>query len=113
MDYGKLASELDKIGPELTPDERGMIREALEATREMPPAARQAAAAAAAKLAVSLGRRRAKARANKHSDQISRVLVGARVPRDRAQLYADAAQSAGVSLYRWVVSALDAALPEK
>lgn len=43
------------------------------------------------------------------SDHATRLLIGARVPREAAQRYKAAADREGVSLYRWTVNALEAA----
>lgn len=44
---------------------------------------------------------------DRETDRRRRVLVGARVPREQATRYQDAAAGAGVSLYRWVLDALN------
>ena len=46
---------------------------------------------------------------DRRTDTARRVLVGARVSRDKAEMYREAAARQGVSLYRFVVDALDAA----
>lgn len=48
-------------------------------------------------------------RIDRAGDAARRVLIGARVRRDRAEIYRAAAARQGVSLYAWTVAALDAA----
>lgn len=48
--------------------------------------------------------KRAKDRAN---DAAARTLVGARIPRETADRYREAAAAEGISLYRWVCTALE------
>lgn len=46
---------------------------------------------------------------DKETDRRRRVLVGARVPRERATRYQEAAAVQGLSLYAWVMAALERA----
>lgn len=55
----------------------------------------------------ALIRIRARARAKDSWDHDNRVLIGARVPRSRAEIYREAAARTDRSLYRFVLDALD------
>ena len=48
-----------------------------------------------------------KAAADRKNDKAARILVGARIPRETAERYRAAAAAQGMSLYRWVCTALD------
>lgn len=52
-------------------------------------------------------RGRYKRRKDKVTDAAARTLVGARIPRETASRYREAAAAEGVSLYRWVCTALE------
>lgn len=45
--------------------------------------------------------------ADRRNDAAARTLVGARIPRETAQRYREAAAAQGMSLYRWVCTALE------
>lgn len=45
--------------------------------------------------------------ADRRNDAAARTLVGARIPRETARRYREAAAAQGVSLYRWVCTALE------
>lgn len=53
----------------------------------------------------------ARGRYKRHKDKVTdaeaRTLVGARIPRETASRYKEAAAAEGVSLYRWVCTALE------
>lgn len=53
------------------------------------------------------GRCMAKRESDRHTDYKRRVLVGARVPRAFAERCRTAAETEGISLYAWVVRALE------
>ena len=48
-----------------------------------------------------------KAAADRRNDATARTLVGARIPRETARRYREAAAAQGMSLYRWVCTALE------
>lgn len=48
-----------------------------------------------------------KAAIDRRNDAAARTLVGARIPRETARRYREAAAAQGVSLYRWVCTALE------
>lgn len=60
-------------------------------------------------LRIALGRLRDfdRAQSDRRTDAARRVLVGARVPRNRADAYRAQADAQGVSMYRWVMDALE------
>lgn len=45
--------------------------------------------------------------ADRRNDAAARTLVGARIPRETARRYREAAAAQGMSLYRWVCTALE------
>lgn len=45
--------------------------------------------------------------ADRRNDTAARTLVGARIPRETARRYREAAAAQGMSLYRWVCTALE------
>lgn len=59
-------------------------------------------------LIVAQARAQDKRAANRLTDDYSRVLVGARIPRETAAKYHQAAATQGLSVYRWVCDALAA-----
>lgn len=67
------------------------------------------ALAALGKIIDATARGARRRRIDRAGDVARRVLVGARVRRDRAEVYRAAAARQGVSLYAWTVAALDAA----
>lgn len=67
------------------------------------------ALAAMSKIIDATARGARRRRIDRAGDVARRVLVGARVRRDRAEVYRAAAARQGVSLYAWTVAALDAA----
>lgn len=62
---------------------------------------------AAGEIIRAAARGHGKRASDRETDHRRRVLVGARVPRAQATRYQDAAAGAGVSLYRWVMDALN------
>ncbi len=60
-------------------------------------------------LKIALGRLRDfdRSRSDRRTDHTRRVLVGVRVPRERAKEYQASAAAQGVSLYRWVLDAFE------
>lgn len=48
-----------------------------------------------------------KAAQDRRNDKAARTLVGARIPRETARRYREAAAAEGTSLYRWVCTALE------
>lgn len=68
-----------------------------------------AALEAASDIILARARTEARRESDKRTDARRRVLVGARVPRETAEQYRAAAERAGVSLYKWVADALEAA----
>lgn len=60
--------------------------------------------------AVTRYRLRKKARRDAETDARTRVLVGARLPRETAERVKEAAQAEGKSVYRWVRDAIEKAL---
>lgn len=68
-----------------------------------------AALEAASDIILARARTEARRKSDKQTDTRRRVLVGARVPREAAEQYRAAAERAGISLYRWVANALEAA----
>ena len=79
--------------------ERAALMEAMRAGQIAPPALVRLAAA----------RRRTvrKARSDAQTDSARRILVGARVPRERAEQYRECAAVHGLSLYRFIYNALE------
>lgn len=68
-----------------------------------------AALEAASDIILAHARTENRRESDRRTDTRRRVLVGARVPREAAEKYRAAAERAGVSLYRWVADALEAA----
>lgn len=64
---------------------------------------------AAGEIIRAAARGHGKRASDRETDRRRRVLVGARVPRERATRYQEAATVQGLSLYAWVVAALDRA----
>jgi len=58
-------------------------------------------------LAVTRHRQRAKARRDAETDVRARILVGARLPREKAEEVRQAAQGTGRSVYRFVADAIE------
>lgn len=93
----------------LPPDERQAAQAALlriTGRRQIPGTV---ALAALGKIIDATARGARRRRIDRAGDAARRVLVGARVRRDRAEIYRAAAARQGVSLYAWTVQALDAA----
>lgn len=68
-----------------------------------------AALEAASNIILAHARTEDRRESDRRTDGRRRVLVGARVPRAAADRYRAAAQAEGLSLYAWVVAALEAA----
>lgn len=93
----------------LPPDERQAAQAALlriTGRRQIPGTV---ALAALSKIIDATARGARRRRIDHAGDAARRVLIGARVRRDRAEIYRAAAARQGVSLYAWTVQALDAA----
>lgn len=102
-------------------------QKALKAIQELPEPERKSAVKALARLAgrgpvsraraldvaedilIERARNIRKRRSDKDADSRRRVLVGARVLRADAAKYRAAAEEEGVSMYAWVIAALEAA----
>lgn len=105
MDWTALQNDIAS----LPPDERQAAQAALiriTGRRQIPG---PVALAALGKIIDATARGARRRRIDRAGDAARRVLVGARVRRDRAEVYRAAAARQGVSLYAWTVAALDAA----
>lgn len=105
MDWTALQNDIAS----LPPDERQAAQAALiriTGRRQIPG---PVALAALGKIIDATARGARRRRIDRAGDAARRVLVGARVRRDRAEIYRAAAARQGVSLYAWTVQALDAA----
>ena len=105
MDWTALQNDIAS----LPPDERQAAQAALlriTGRRQIPGTV---ALAALGKIIDATARGARRRRIDRAGDAARRVLVGARVRRDRAEIYRAAAARQGVSLYAWTVQALDAA----
>ena len=89
-----------------------------DALSQLPPEAREAAAALAPQLdaagrerleeiAVAVRRRNQRRESDRITDKNRRTLVGAHVPRGRAEVYKQLAKAKGISLHQWVLYALE------
>lgn len=89
-----------------------------QAHAELPPAARAAMAELAPQLdatgrerldelAVAMRRRNQQRESDRITDQNRRTLVGAHVPRKKAEFYKQLAKAKGISLHQWVLYALE------
>lgn len=92
------------------PSEREKIRGALSTLKSSGYVSAWWAREVAKAVVISGGRALYKRSSDARTDRARRVLVGARVPRAFADRCKVAADRERVSLYRWVVSALTAAL---
>lgn len=106
----RIAAALDKLPAE----ERRAARRALLrlggaglAGRGTVPRVR--AVEAAGDIIRAAARGHGKRASDRETDRRRRVLVGARVPRERATRYQEAAAVQGLSLYAWVMAALERA----
>lgn len=93
----------------LPPDERQAAQAALlriTGRRQIPGTV---ALAALSQIVDATARGARRRRIDRAGDAARRVLIGARVRRDRAEIYRAAAARQGLSLYAWTVQALDAA----
>lgn len=93
----------------LPPDERREARKALLSLSGRGPVARARALEAAEDIILARARTIHRAASDKVTDKKRRMLVGARVPKADAARYRRCALEDGVSMYAWVVAALDAA----
>ena len=93
----------------LPPDERQATQAALlriTGRRQIPGTV---ALAALSQIVDATARGARRRRIDHAGDSARRILIGARVRRDHAEIYRAAAARQGVSLYAWTVAALDAA----
>lgn len=105
MDWTALQNDIAS----LPPDERQAAQAALiriTGRRQIPGTV---ALTALSQIIDATARGARRRRIDRAGDAARRVLVGARVRRDRAEVYRAAAARQGVSLYAWTVQALDAA----
>lgn len=105
MDWTALQNDIAS----LPPDERQAAQAALiriTGRRQIPGTV---ALAALSQIVDATARGARRRRIDRAGDAARRVLIGARVRRDRAEIYRAAAAHRHQSLYAWVVAALDAA----
>lgn len=105
MDWTTLCNNIAS----LPPDERQAAKEALHrimGRRQIPGTV---ALAALSQIVDATARGARRRRVDRAGDAARRILVGARVRRDQAEIYRAAAAHRHQSLYAWVVAALDAA----
>lgn len=105
MDWNALQTDLDS----LPRDEQIAARRALYRIMGRRSIPGQAALAAVAQIIEATAQGARRRRVDRAGDSARRVLIGARVRRDRAEIYRAAAAKDGLSLYAWTVQALDAA----
>ena len=97
-----------QIVQRLPADERRAIRKALEEVDTMEAReARNFAEKHIIGIAIAIERTNRRRTSDRRTDRERRVLVGARVPRERHEAYTRAAKASGRSLYRFVLDALE------
>ena len=89
------------------PERRALARAARQAAKITDPGEKCRVADELARLAILLARQARKRASDRRTDHARRVLVGARLERDRAERYRQAAAQTGRSLYRFVADALE------
>lgn len=93
----------------MSPQERDAMKAALEAIDALPPNCREMMLDRVTEIAAARGRAQGRRTSDRITDLRRRTLVGARVPRDLKEKCRALAQARGVSLYRFVLDALEQA----
>lgn len=108
----KKARKTVEIIKKLPADERRAVKAALARIvgRRTIPEAR--AIECVTSVAAARARTEARRKSDRETDRGRRLTIGARVPREQAERYKAAAADEGISLYAWVVTALDDALAD-
>lgn len=102
--YARLLEQIDRLpAPDRSAATRALTR--IRAGR----ISRAASLDMVADLVAAATRSHAKRSSDRRTDHERRCLIGARLPRTAADRYRAAAAAQGVSLYRWVSDALEAA----
>lgn len=104
--YNRILQAIDQLPAE---ERRAAKRGLLRLSRGRGNISASRAIGAIGDVITAAARGHGKRASNKETDRRRRVLVGARVPRERAAKYQEAAAVQGLSLYAWVVAALDRA----
>lgn len=93
----------------MSPQERDAMKAALKAIDALPPNCREMMLDRVTEIAAARGRAQARRTSDRITDLRRRTLVGARVPRALKEQCRAQAQARGVSLYRFVLDALEQA----
>lgn len=93
----------------MSPQERDAMKAALKAIDALPPNCREMMLDRVTEIAAARGRAQARRTSDRITDLRRRTLVGARVPRALKEQCMALAQARGVSLYRFVLDALEQA----
>lgn len=104
-EYRRILAAVERLPAE----ERRAAKRALLRLDGRGPVSKSRAIEAAGDIIRAAARGHGKRASDRETDRRRRVLVGARVPRERAAKYQEAAAVQGLSLYAWVVAALNAA----
>lgn len=104
-EYRRILAAVERLPAE----ERRAAKRALLRLDGRGPVSKSRAIEAAGDIIRAAARGHGKRASDRETDRRRRVLVGARVLRTMAERYQDAADAQGVSLYAWVVAALDRA----
>ena len=93
----------------MSPQEQEALRNALKSIRLLPPNCQEIMLDRITEIAQARGRAERKRKSNRITDFQRRTLVGARVPRALKEQCRAQAQARGISLYRFVLDALEQA----
>lgn len=104
--YNRILQAIDQLPAE---ERRAAKRGLLRLSRGRGNISASRAIAAIGDVITAAARGHGKRASDRETDRRRRVLVGARIPRERATRYQEAAAAQGLSLYAWVVAALDRA----
>lgn len=107
-EYRRILAAVERLPAE----ERRTAKRALLRLDKPGPVPKSRAIEAAGDIIRAAARGHGKRASDRETDRRRRVLVGARVPREQAARYQEAAAVQGLSLYAWVTAALDAAARE-
>ena len=93
----------------MSPQEQEALRNALKSIRLLPPSCQEIMLDRITEIAQARGRAERKRKSDRATDFRRRILVGARVPRALKEQCRAQAQARGISLYRFVLDALEQA----
>ena len=93
----------------MSPQEQEALRNALKSIRLLPPSCQEIMLDRITEIAQARGRAEHKRKSDRATDFRRRTLVGARVPRALKEQCRAQAQARGISLYRFVLDALEQA----